>query len=180
MNVVGTIFLFIIGVPLTLVSLIALFSALMLLFPEPIEEARANLELHPWRSIFLGFLNFAGAVVIIGLLFTVSNIVYELQGPAQGIGMLILVVLSVPLMLGLAGAIILTGNRLGQWRRPFWSNLRGGGLLLLACVTPLVGWFVFAPLLVWACIGAVVGTLKRKKAAPAAETPVELVTPAAE
>jgi hypothetical protein len=169
MEFIGTLILFILAVPLTLLSLIALFSALMLLFPEPIEQARLNLEQHPWRSIFLGFLNFAGAVVIIGLLFTLSNAVWELQGPAQGIGMLISIVLFVPLLLGLSGAIILTGNRLGQWRRPFWTNLRGGGLLLLACLTPFVGWFVFAPLLVWACIGSVVGTLKLKKNAPVVE-----------
>lgn len=170
MEIFGTLILIFLGIPLSLLSLIALFSALILLFPAPIEQARANLEQHPWRSIFLGFLNSAGAILIIGLLFTLSNEIYILQGLAQGVGMLITMALAIPIILGLSAAIIQTGRRLGETRRPFLTSLRGGGLLLLACLTPFVGWFVFTPLLVWACIGAVVGTLKFKKAASAAES----------
>lgn len=173
MEIIGPIFVTILSIPLGLVSLVALFSALMLLFPEPIEQARLNLELRPWRSIFLGFLNFAGASVIMALLFTLANNVYWMQGPINGLGMLIAVALAIPLMLGLAAAVILTGRRLGQTRSPFFTNLRGGGLLLLACLTPFVGWFVFTPLLAWASIGSVVGTLVRKKPAPEAEIAVE-------
>ena len=46
----------------------------MLLLPEPIRQARINLEEHPWRSIFLGILNFTGAAIILALMITlVSN-----------------------------------------------------------------------------------------------------------
>lgn len=169
MEVIGPIILMILAIPLGLVSLVALFSALMLLFPEPIEQARLNLELRPWRSVFLGLLNFTVGVILMALLGTLINSYYGLEGVYTSIAILVGIALAVPLLLGLAAAIILTGRRLGQTRSPFFTNLRGGGLLLLACLTPFVGWFVFTPLLAWACIGSVVGTLVRKKPAPEAE-----------
>jgi hypothetical protein len=46
---------------------------------------------------------------------------------------------------------------------PFLTYLRGGGLLLLACATPFVGWFIFTPLVIWASLGSVIAILVKPK-----------------
>jgi hypothetical protein len=179
MNVIGLIFVFLILTPLSLLALSALFSALILLFPDPIRQARENLENRPWRSVFLGTLNFIGAgfiaVLVIGLVIAVGRngtfqslmtgeyfygLIYILFG-------LIGIALAIPTLIGLGAVIILMGERLGKTRTPFLTYLRGGGLLLLACVTPLVGWFVFTPLVIWASLGSVIAILVKPKQIPA-------------
>jgi hypothetical protein len=174
MQIVPAILLFVFGVPLTIFGMIALISALILLLPEPIQQARSILENHPWRAIFLGFLNLFGAGILVALLQTLANQVWETQPIANALSFIIGIYLAVGMMVGLCAVILLVSQRLGQLRRPFFTNLRGGGLLLLACITPIVGWFVFTPLLVAASIGSVIALLpKRKPAAPKDETKME-------
>jgi hypothetical protein len=180
MSVIGPILAFLILIPLSLLALSALFSALILLFPEPIRQARENLESRPWRSIFLGTLNFVGAGLIamlfIGLGAALSRgeflrppstseyyyvLIYTLLG-------LIGIALAIPTLIGLGAVIILMGERLGKVRMPFLTYLRGGGLLLLACITPFIGWFVFTPLVIWASLGSVIAILVKPKKGPVA------------
>lgn len=71
--------------------------------------------------------------------------------------------MRIPLLIGLNAAVQLIGHRLDELSRPVFTHLRGGGLLLLACLVPFVGWPIFTPLLGWASIGAVIGLLKRQK-----------------
>lgn len=164
MEPIVLILLLIVGIPVSIVALVALFAALMLLLPEPIRQARVNLEEHPWRSIFLGILNFIGAAIILALLITLSNNSWELRPIVNPIIVLVTMAIAIPMVIGLCATIMLVGTRLGEARRPLWTYLRGGGLLLLACVVPFIGWFVFAPLLLWASMGAVIGILVRPKA----------------
>jgi hypothetical protein len=175
MSVIGPILAFLILVPLSLLALSALFSALILLFPDPIRQARENLENRPWRSIFLGTLNFIGAGLIamlaIGLV-TAMGRGEILQSPTTGeffyslayaLLALIGIALAIPTLIGLGAVIIMIGERLGKVRMPFLTYLRGGGLLLLACITPFVGWFVFTPLVIWASLGSVIAILIKPK-----------------
>jgi hypothetical protein len=163
MEPVIVILLFIVGIPITICALIALFAALMLLLPDPIRQARTNLEEHPWRSIFLGILNFTGAAIILALLITLVSNNMDLQPILNPLIVLVAMALAIPMVIGLCAVIILVGTRLGEARRPLWTYLRGGGLLLLACVVPFIGWFVFAPLMLWAGMGSVIGILVRPK-----------------
>ncbi|HTX91091.1 MAG TPA: hypothetical protein VMC09_07735 [Anaerolineales bacterium] len=163
MSIIPAILLFIVGVPVSIIGLIALFSALILLLPEPVQQARANLEVHPWRSIFLGFLNLFGAGLILALLQTLSNQLWELRGVFNVVTALFAIYLAIPSLIGLSAVILVTGARLGATRRPFFTSLRGGGLLLLACLTPIVGWFVFSPLVLAASIGSVIGILAKPR-----------------
>ena len=165
----GPILLFIIGIPLSLIALIALFSALILLLPEPIREVRKNLDTHPWRSIFLGILNVLGMGVIIFLVLSLIKFIsYEWQPIFIGLIAVLCLLLAIPAMIGLSAVIITVGVRLGERPKPFFTYLRGGGLLLLACLAPFIGWFVFTPLIVFASLGSVMGLLAGlKKAAPA-------------
>lgn len=152
-----------VGIPLTLCALVALFAALMLLLPEPIRQARINLEDRPWRSILLGALNFAGAGIIVTLLINLANNNWQWQSAVMPFILFVTIVIAIPAVIGLCAMVILIGTRLGETRSPLWTYLRGGGLLLLACLFPFVGWFVFTPLVVWASIGSVVGTLVKSK-----------------
>lgn len=158
------ILMLIVGIPITICALIALFAALMLLLPDPIRQARINLEEHPWRSIFLGVLNFTGAAIILVLLVTLVDHNWRLQSIIMPLAFLVAMIIAIPMVIGLCAMIMLVGTRLGEMSRPLWTYLRGGGLLLLACVVPFIGWFVFAPLVLWASMGAVIGTLVRPKA----------------
>jgi hypothetical protein len=164
MSIIPAILLFIVGVPISILGLIALFSALILLLPGPVQQARTNLEIHPWRSIFLGFLNLFGAGIIIALLQTLANAVWEFQPVSGALTAVFAIYLAIPSLIGLSAVILLMGARLGETRRPFFTSLRGGGLLLLACLTPLVGWFIFTPLVLAASIGSVIGILAKPKA----------------
>lgn len=159
--------LFIVGIPITICALVALFAALMLILPGPIRQAHANLEEHPWRSIFLGVLNSTGVAIVVALGITLMNNSSRLQSIIMPLLFLVVMVVAIPTVIGLCAMIILVGNRLGEARKPLWTYLRGGGLLLLACVVPVIGWFVFMPLVLWGSMGSVIGTLVRPKGAEA-------------
>jgi hypothetical protein len=170
MSVIGPILALLILIPLSLLALSALFSALILLFPEPIRQARENLESRPWRSIFLGTLNFVGAGLIAMLVIGLANTLDLANRFGDAflfiIPVLIGIALAIPTLIGLGAVIILMGERLGKVRMPFLTYLRGGGLLLLACATPFVGWFIFTPLVIWASLGSVVAILVKPKQSP--------------
>jgi len=172
MSIIPAILLFIIGVPISILGLIALFSALILLLPDPVQQARINLETHPWRSIFIGFLNLFGAGIILALLQTLSNQLWEFRGIFNAVTALFAIYLAIPSLIGLSAMIVLVGVRLGQTRRSFFTSLRGGGLLLLACLTPIVGWFIFTPLVLAASVGSVIGILAKPKTPKAEADPV--------
>jgi len=175
MQAIGSIIALLILVPLGLLALSALFSALILLFPDPIRQARENLENRPWRSIFLGALNFVGAGLIAMLAVGLGAALSRgeiLQSPTTGeffyslvyaLMALIGIALAIPTLIGLGAVIVLMGERLGKVRMPFLTYLRGGGLLLLACITPFIGWFVFTPLVIWASLGSVIAILVKPK-----------------
>ena len=178
MEVIGPILAFLVLTPLSLLALSALFSALILLFPGPIGQARENFENRPWRSIFLGTLNFIGGGIIamlvtwLGVALGQSGLQYTTTGLSflYTLIALIGIALAIPTLIGLSAVIIVVGERLGKARTPFLTYLRGGGLLLLACITPFVGWFVFTPLVIWASLGSVIAILvKQRKAAMAVE-----------
>ncbi|MBN1311249.1 MAG: hypothetical protein JXB30_07505 [Anaerolineae bacterium] len=159
----AAILLIVFGVPLSVVGLIALFSALILLLPGPIQQARINLEERPWRSIFLGLLNSTAAAIILGLLNTLMTNNWGLEPVFTSLMIFISMAVAIPTVIGLCATIVLVGTRLGEARKLFFTYLRGGGLLLLACLTPFVGWFIFTPLVLWASMGSVIGGLMRHK-----------------
>ncbi len=151
---------------LVTLSLPAVFAAVMLLFPEPVAQARYNLETHPWRSFFLGLLTFAAVALLEALLISVAATVGQLMQEPIFLSFLVIVPivsLGIPLLFGLNAAVQIISHRWGELNRPALTYLRGGGLLLLACLMPFVGWFIFTPALAWVSIGSVIGLLKRKK-----------------
>lgn len=154
-------------VPLGAVTIVALLAAVNALFPEAIETARKNLDNTPGRSLLLGLVNF----IFFGLLGLVFFWLAEQVGGSfiRGIFVLfagiILVGVAIVALLGLSTAAKLLGERIGNAKTPFASDLRGGALLLLASLAPYVGWFLFLPLILWAGFGAAISALVRRKKA---------------
>ncbi|MCP4142275.1 MAG: hypothetical protein GY755_18725 [Chloroflexi bacterium] len=159
MEILAIIFL----VPLGGITIVALFAALNLLLPEAIAKTRVNLEKTLGRSLLLGVVNF----IFFAILALVFVWLAEQSGNLGGIffflaGIIIVGVTSF-VLLGLSAFAALLGERIGSGKTPFASDLRGGALLLLAILAPYVGWFIFAPLILWTGFGAAISALVRKK-----------------
>jgi hypothetical protein len=160
------------------VCLIALLAALHLLLPAPVEKARLKLEGSLGRSFLLGLVNliFFGAIAL--LLAWLANLIRDSwAGP---FALLMVVLMFVALVIALALAVFalngftalasLLGERIGAAKSPFWSDARGGLLLVLACATPYLGWYIFTPFAVCLAVGAsVLALFQRKPPAPVEE-----------
>ncbi len=150
------------------IAVIALFAALTLLIPAPVEKTRLNLEAALGRSLLLGLVNFIFFAVLTTLFGWIAQ---ETSGLVAGISIflagVIVLALSLFTLLGLAALANLLGARMGGSKTPpFASHLRGGALLILAGLAPYVGWFVFTPLAAWAGLGAAISATVRKKDEP--------------
>jgi len=159
-NIVGLILLVIFGGA----GLIAMFATINLLLPLHVERTRAALESSLGRSLVLGVVNFLFAGVVAALFVWLAQRAGRgAAGGALGLIALLTVLLAATLgLLGLAGLITLLGARMGSGKNEFTAALRGGALLLLACLTPYLGWFVFTPLAVWTGLGAAIQAVFRR------------------
>jgi glucan phosphoethanolaminetransferase (alkaline phosphatase superfamily) len=141
-------------------SLLALFAALVLLFPKQIMKTQLVLENTGGRSLLLGLVNFIffGLLVILGVW-----LAQKTSGVLAGIFILlsgvIALAIAVLTLTGLVALAQLLGVRIGDETTPFRTILRGGGLLLLAGLAPYLGWFLFAPLAAWGGLGAAIQAL---------------------
>ncbi len=145
-------------------GLISIFAIINLLLPVPVERTRAVLETNMERSLLLGIVN----SIFAGLLFALCVwLVGRIGGYVAGIfaflaGLIGLAVILLTL-LGLVAATSLLGNRIGETKSPVTTHLRGGVMLLLACLTPYLGWFIFTPLVLWTTFGATIQAMFRRK-----------------
>jgi len=159
------------------VSLIALLVTVSLLVPVSVENARKKIESNLLRSFLIGLVNLICALALLALLVFIITLFQKTEGNmgtinlGQIIGPGIFVVLGVLIALtvvlftlrGLSALTSLLGSRIGPAKSPFWSDARGGLLLVLACLSPYVGWFVFTPFVVCVGLGASVLTFFQKK-----------------
>ncbi len=151
-------------IPLIGITLIALFAALSLLLPAPVEKTRNHFENAPGRSLLLGIVNFIFFAVLTALFVWLGE---QTGGLLNGIfillGGIVIGGFAIFALFGLTALSIILGKRMGGGKTPFNSNLRGGALLLLAGLAPYLGWFIFTPLMLWAGFGAAISALMRKK-----------------
>lgn len=147
------------------VSFIALLAALSLVLPIPVERTHQKLDKSLGLSFLLGLVNIIFFTIIVGLCIYLGRAIGG--GPISSIpfllGALILAALSVFTLLGLVAAAKLLGERMGKTKSALWSDLSGGLLLVLAGLTPYIGWFVFTPAVVCASLGATILALFQKK-----------------
>ena len=155
----------ILGILITTVAYWLLFEAL---FRRVVERASVVYETNPYKVVILG--------LVVGLpLFLVS--IGLLRSPA-GLKLLGAILMSGVLLVGLlgsAGLARLVGGRLASatdsafpWRRV----LRGGMVLSITFVLPVVGWFFVLPLTLASGVGAVILSRTGRRVAEAAVAPV--------
>jgi hypothetical protein len=148
------------------VGLISIFVVISLLLPVPVERTRTALETSPARSLLLGLINFLCVGVLDALLIWLAQLtsgIKVVSGILVIIGGLITLALALMAFLGLASLADLLGQHMGEPKNEFQAIMRGGILLLLAALTPFVGWFAFTPLVILFSLGAAIQAVVRRK-----------------
>lgn len=144
-------------------GLIAIFSILNLILPVPVDRARSVLETSLVRSLLLGLVNSLFAGLVIALLTLPTRAGGVIAGIFVFLIILIVLGLTALLLLGLVALTSLLAGRMDGAKSAFSGNLRGGILLVLACLTPYLGWFVITPLVLFTALGASIQTVLRSR-----------------
>lgn len=158
------IFNIILVVLLSGIALIALLASVAVLFPRPVETARDILTASFGRSFLLGLVNFLFFGALVALL---ARLGQQASGLLAAILVLLAIVLALALttlmLLGLSALTSLAGERIGEGNTSFRRHLRGSLLLVLAGLTPYIGWFAFAPIMLITSLGAGIQAWFRKE-----------------
>lgn len=141
-----------------LISLPALLAALTLLLPQLTQQIETRLREHPKRSFVLGVPVTAVFALWIAITANAGSGVVRATAfiaafAGMGLG-----------TLGAAGLARLLGARLAPLSGPkseITHLLRGAVVYELACLFPIVGWFLFAPLAGITLLGAATSALLR-------------------
>ena len=155
-------FLIIIG---SLMVLIAHWLAAFALFPELVEGCSERYGRRPVAATALGL------AVLAPTLLAAILVMRELAHPAVGVVVIVALVFPTLLaMLGSAGLALRIGAGLRSARdseQPWRRVLRGGAVLALAFVLPVLGWFVLLPWALASGFGAALMTLRAGRRARA-------------
>jgi hypothetical protein len=154
------------------IALIALLAAIHLLVPGPVQGAGQALEGAIGRSFLLGLVNLLFFGALAAILFWLAGLIRDNWSGLAAFLSVFLALLALSLMVGLAvfslnglaALASLLGTRMGTAKKAFQSDLSGGLLLVLACLTPYVGWYIFTPFAVGVGLGATVQTFFQRRA----------------
>jgi hypothetical protein len=159
----------ILAILVTGAGLAALPATVELLFPDVVGRCRTALEKSLLRLFLLGLVNFVFFVVLAILLGKVSEAVPHHFKAVFGLpAVLILAALVVLAAPGLTGLVTLLRTRMGSTSSPVIGALRAAVLLFLAGLTPVVGWWLFTPLVLITSLGAGIAAVVRRPAKRAA------------
>jgi len=150
----------ILGMLICTVSYWLMFSAL---FGRAVARAQQALATRPWRTFFNGIL--AGAPLILLGIAMASNG----AGPIKLLGVTLLMALVAAALFGSTGLVWMVGRGLGNPQLPSHTGalvFRGGSVVSIACVFPLVGWFLVLPAVLIAGFGAALHVLRSRRATP--------------
>lgn len=153
----------IIGALLAAIGLVVTFTAFFtvaeLLFPAKIARIRETAGDQPVRSTLIGGVNalFFGAVGLVFIGVAENTGLDFLALP----GLLIGVFLALALAFGLAAIVQLLGERMAPEGSRLRRSIFGSLALLLACLTPFVGWFALLPYVGFLGLGAVILSVVR-------------------
>jgi len=137
----------------TLIVVVSYWLAAAALFPQTVTRARAAYDQRPLRATLIG------TAITTPLL--IAGLAMASAAPNPALKLLGVALLAVPVLLGLVGSAGL-GERIGvglpstldvthPWRR----MLRGGTVLSLTFLLPVIGWFGVLPWTVISGVGAV-------------------------
>ncbi len=169
-QVIGAVLIFTAGI----VTFIALFTAVALLMPGMVGRVQSTIEAGPAKAFLLGLVNlvFFGAIAALGL-----ALAGQLADPFNGILALPCILILLALLgmtgIGVTGLIVLVRERMAGSPSAVRGTLRAALLVLLAGMSPFIGWYIFTPLALITGLGAAILALvqraPRVAAAPQAE-----------
>ncbi|HLK16690.1 MAG TPA: hypothetical protein VKT78_17925 [Fimbriimonadaceae bacterium] len=140
----------------------ALYVAVALLFVRRSNQAADAITESPWKHGLIGF-----AVALVATPVCVALIPNPIPG-ARLLGMMVLLTVMALAAVGGAGVALIAAQRiraLDPGVTPFGALSRGAALVVVPCLTPLLGWFLLAPALFFVGLGAGVRTLRAPEAA---------------
>jgi len=142
------------ALPLVGATLVALFAVLGVLFRSWVERTHEVAETQARRSLLIGLVN---VVSLTALTLALARIGENADlGILSVVNILLLAAAAIAIIFGLAGMVRLVGAHLipaaSQTRQAVW----GGVALVLACLTPYVGWFLLFPYVAMRGLGAFV------------------------
>lgn len=127
--------------------------------------ARQKIESHPFRSVFRGLiLTIIGGVGGVVMIATPNPLI-------KLVGWMLVMLLIGFSVIGATGLAFIVGERIkasDPEASEFKAFSRGAAIIVVSCLLPLFGWFVFAPLVMVLGVGAGTGAvLNRKREEPA-------------
>lgn len=148
----------------TLIVFVSYWLASAALFPALTSNARRRYQAHPVRITFLGLAVTAPSVLLSAILLQSPNPAFKLTGA---------VCVSLTVLFGLLGSTGLSQRigyglpALADEQQPWRRVLRGGSVLALTFVLPVIGWFLVLPWTLVSGVGAAVASLRSDRAAAA-------------
>ena len=138
---------------MVLVTGTAVLLTLIGFFPNMAAQSQAVIERSPGRALLVGLVNllFFGTLILT-LLALGENVAPIFTIPA----LILMFLLLVATMLGLPGLVLLLGQRLWPEKQPVKRSMYAAVLLLLASLSPFLGWFILMPLLLIVALGSCV------------------------
>lgn len=146
----------ILGMLICTVSYWLMFSAL---FAPAVNRAQQALAARPLRVLLMGAL-IGIPLVLLGLALAANG-----AGPLKLLGVTLLILLTTAALFGSTGLVRMVGLGLGNPQTPRSNGsvvLRGGSVVAIACVFPLVGWFLLLPVVLIVGFGAMLQGLRRQ------------------
>ena len=147
---------FILGIVWSVIGYVLTQTSLLvwagLMFPNPVERARARALAKPGASAVSGFFVWLFSLVLGFAMLREGN-----PGPIQFAGWIVLSPMLIASIIGLAGVAQVVSSRLQERSERIGgvSGLVGGAFCMtLAFFVPIIGWFVVWPVTAWIAIGA--------------------------
>lgn len=162
MTTIGDVLAVIGIVAVVVLSTWALVITVSILFSKRTVRAQARIEQTPVKTILLG----AAITLILG--FIVVALLQQPAPPGKLLGWVIYLLMLVAVAIGLSGLAGLLAQHLVQMEpslSPYGALSRAAFLCVVAMLLPILGWFVVAPLTLFASLGA--GTQAILERAPA-------------
>jgi hypothetical protein len=154
--------LILVGV-LALVSLVALFLVVTVLFPGLITQCGEALKTNNKRAFWLGFVN----TLVVAIVVTVFALLAERMAEFFFLPAILILVFYIPTALfGLISIGRMIGERLFSKHDSIRQQSYGSVVMILACLFPFLGWYVLFPFLLSLGFGAFLVTVFQKKAMP--------------
>ena len=151
MNQVGLFLLLAIAAGATLDML---FVGLNTFFNKFVQEIQDAIDANPGRSILIGLIN--------ALFFLAIGYLLVAWAQSAGlaliglVGVLFWLALTLGLVFGLTGMVLSARARLTPGEETWRSLAAAGAILILASLTPYLGWFLFFPYLLLRGLGGIV------------------------